>query len=54
MIHLYPRNEDKLNCFHCGHLIYDLSILCGEKFDGELYCTLCNKSIKENQDIQHA
>ena len=35
------------HCFHCGTLLYDISVLYGEKFNGELYCTHCNISIRE-------
>ena len=38
---------DDPHCFHCGTLIYDISVLYGEKFNGELYCTHCNISIRE-------
>jgi len=34
------------HCFHCGHLVYDISVLYGAKFNGELYCTHCNRSIR--------
>ena len=47
----YNRN---LHCFHCGTLIYDISILYGEKFNGELYCTHCNMSISKKKEIEIA
>jgi hypothetical protein len=34
-------------CFHCGFPLYDISVLYGEKYNGELYCTHCNISITE-------
>ena len=42
----YTNGEHKRHCFHCGTLIYDISVLYGEKFNGELYCTQCNRSIR--------
>ena len=38
---------DNLHCFHCGSPLYDISVLYGEKYNGELYCTHCNISIRE-------
>ncbi len=46
MMHIHTNKEENLHCFHCGTLIYDISLLYGEKFNGELYCTQCDRSIR--------
>ena len=47
-MHSGTKKVDDPHCFHCGTLIYDISVLYGEKFTGELYCTHCNISIKDS------
>ena len=39
------KKAEHQHCFHCGTPIYEISVLYGEKFNGELYCTHCNRSI---------
>jgi len=43
------KKNDILYCFHCGTPVYDISVLYGEKYNGELYCTICNMSIREKK-----
>ena len=46
-MHSGSKRAEHPHCFHCGTLIYDISVLYGEKFNGELYCTHCNISFRE-------
>ena len=45
-MHSETNNSPSSHCFHCGHLVYDISELYDKKFNGELYCTHCNISIR--------
>ena len=47
-MHSEINNSASSHCFHCGHLVYDISELYDKKFNGELYCTHCDISIKND------
>lgn len=48
IVHSGTKKVEHMHCFHCGTPLYDISVLYGEKFTGELYCTRCNISIKDS------